>query len=251
MKIAYENENVQLWHGDCREWSGKADAVLTDPPYGIEGARGTINRARNKGGYGEEWQDTPDYVADVCAATVRRLIEACEAVVLTPGIKNMMWYPQPDSFGCFYQPAAVGLQSFGNMDAQPIFYYGRNLTGKNMGKRCSFTLTEAPEKNGHPCVKPLQAWKVLLCQFTNEGDTVLCQFTNEGDTVLCQFTNEGDTVLDPFCGSGTTLIAALETGRKAIGIEIDERWVDVAVKRLERWHAQGRFDFGTANEELS
>ena len=32
MKIAYENENVQLWHGDCREWSGKADVLLTDPP---------------------------------------------------------------------------------------------------------------------------------------------------------------------------------------------------------------------------
>jgi len=54
-------------------------------------------------------------------------------------------------------------------------------------------------------------------------------------------------VLDPFCGSGTTLIAALETGRKAIGIEIDERWVEVARRRLERWHAQGRLDFGTAN----
>jgi DNA modification methylase len=48
----------------------------------------------------------------------------------------------------------------------------------------------------------------------------------------------GDTVLDPFCGSGTTLIAALDTGRKAIGIEIDERWIGVAVKRIERWLAQ-------------
>jgi len=58
---------------------------------------------------------------------------------------------------------------------------------------------------------------------------------------------KGDTVLDPFCGSGTTLIAALETGRKAIGIEIDERWVEVARRRLEAWHAQGRFDFGNSN----
>ena len=65
------------------------------------------------------------------------------------------------------------------------------------------------------------------------------------------FLPEGDTVLDPFAGSGTTLIAALETGRKAIGIEIDERWVAVARRRLERWHAQGRLDFGTANKALS
>jgi len=60
----------------------------------------------------------------------------------------------------------------------------------------------------------------------------------------------GAIVLDPYAGSGTTLIAALETGRKAIGIEIDERWVDVARRRLERWHAQGRLDFGTANARL-
>jgi 23S rRNA G2445 N2-methylase RlmL len=58
-------------------------------------------------------------------------------------------------------------------------------------------------------------------------------------------------LVDPFCGSGTTLIAALETGRKAIGIEIDERWVTVARQRLERWHAQGRLDFGTANRVLT
>ena len=226
MKIAYENKNVTLWHGDCREWFGKADAVLTDPPYGIDGTKGP--RGRDKGAYNGDWPDTPNYVADVCAATVRRLIETCDAVVVTPGCKNMMRYPQPDSFGCFFQPAAVGLQRFGNMDGQPILYYGRNLTGKIMGKRCSFTLTEVPEKNGHPCVKPLRAWKVLLTQFTNEGNTVL----------------------DPFCGSGTTLIAALETGRKAIGIEIDERWVDVAVKRMERWHAQGRLDLRHCQQEL-
>ena len=35
MKIAFQNENVTLWHGDCREWSGKADAVISDPPYGM------------------------------------------------------------------------------------------------------------------------------------------------------------------------------------------------------------------------
>ena len=35
MKIAFQNENVTLWHGDCREWSGKADAVVSDPPYGM------------------------------------------------------------------------------------------------------------------------------------------------------------------------------------------------------------------------
>lgn len=56
---------------------------------------------------------------------------------------------------------------------------------------------------------------------------------------------DGATVLDPFCGSGTTLIAALETGRKAIGVEIDSRWVDVAKRRLERWFSQPRLPFAS------
>jgi len=95
------------------------------------------------------------------------------------------------------------------MDAQPIFYYGKN-PNHNMGRPCSYRLTEAPEVNGHPCPKPLKAWKLLLSNISLEGQTVL----------------------DPFMGSGTTLRAAKDLGRKAIGIEIEEKYCEIAVKRL-------------------
>jgi site-specific DNA-methyltransferase (adenine-specific) len=44
----------------------------------------------------------------------------------------------------------------------------------------------------------------------------------------------GDLVLDPFMGSGTTVVAALRAGRRAVGVEQDPQWFDVACRRVER-----------------
>jgi site-specific DNA-methyltransferase (adenine-specific) len=75
------------------------------------------------------------------------------------------------------------------------------------------------EGNTHPTVKPSDLMK-WLCTLTA--------------------TPTGGTVLDPFMGSGTTLYAAKETGRKAVGIELDEKWCEIAAKRC----SQGVLDFG-------
>jgi len=67
-----------------------------------------------------------------------------------------------------------------------------------------------PFDNGHPCPKPLAWAKWLIAKSTAQ------------------------TVLDPFMGSGTTLRAAKDLGRKAIGIEIEERYCEIAAKRMSQ-----------------
>ena len=74
-------------------------------------------------------------------------------------------------------------------------------------------MTERPGISGHPCPKPLKAWTWLLTKGSVESS---------------------DTILDPFMGSGTTLRAAKDLGRKAIGIEIEERYCEVAAKRMSQ-----------------
>lgn len=50
---------------------------------------------------------------------------------------------------------------------------------------------------------------------------------------------KGDVVLDPFVGSGTTCIAALKTGRHFIGIEIEEKYVEIARRRIKKYRGLG------------
>lgn len=60
--------------------------------------------------------------------------------------------------------------------------------------------------------------------------------------LIRMFSFAGDTVVDPFCGTGTTTLAALETGRNSIAVEIEPKYVDLAVQRLEASNIKGALD---------
>ena len=82
-----------------------------------------------------------------------------------------------------------------------------------MGGRPSVIQSNAvSERNGHPCPKPVE-WMLWLVKWVSLED---------------------ETILDPFMGSGTTLVAAKQLGRRAIGIEIEERYCEIAANRLRQ-----------------
>ncbi len=87
------------------------------------------------------------------------------------------------------------------------------------GKRGVYThLVNNPERHGeHPTEKPRRLMSEIVADFTKPGDVIL----------------------DPFMGSGTTGVAAVMAGRRFVGIEMNERYFDIACKRIEDAQRQG------------
>lgn len=210
----YDDGNgIVIYHGDCREilpQLPKVDAVVTDPPYGINGGTGGDSLKYAKGAYTGAFADDPTYIADVVRPVIEWAIGSAETVVLTPGIRCLHLYPTPKDMGCFWTPASCTHGPWGMTVFQPILYYGKDWRAGKGPLPTGIQVTESSEKNGHPCPKPIKAWKWLVEKASAPGATIL----------------------DPFMGSGTTLRAAKDLGRKCIGIELEEKYCEIAAKRL-------------------
>ena len=218
MKPYYQDETagITIYHGDCREILpalSKVDLVLTDPPYGVglQGKRTKWDKSLSNTGYEADFKDTPEYIHMLVESVIVPLINNGVRVVLTPGVKRMWEYPTPAHTMCIHYPSGAGINAWGFTCWQPVLCYGKRPNKKGSYPD-AFSSVEAAEPNGHPCPKPIHQWTWLLDRVSVAGDTIL----------------------DPFMGSGTTLVAAKRLGRKAIGIEIEEKYCQIAVERLER-----------------
>ena len=221
----YEHGGITIYHGDCREilpTLGPVDLVLTDPPYGVLLGEANTGQERDFGREAyTQFSDTPEYLTTVVIPAFQLAITKAARAIITPGNRNAFLYPVPDDVGVWYNPAGTGRGPWGFILAHLIFYYGKDphagrkaIASSTWAKNDSVT---AFRKNGHPCPKPVRFTKWLV----TKGSV------------------ENEVVLDPFCGSGTTLVAAKNLGRRAIGIEIEERYCEIAAKRL----SQEVFDF--------
>lgn len=192
-----------------------ADALVTDPPYGVGlGTRKNNNRERES--Y-TMFEDTPEYVETVAVQVIEMALMRVKRAAVTPGVRCMFSYPKPTHVGAIYYPAATGCNAWGFSCWQPVFYYGKDPHGGSGSLHDSFTSTEPAEKNGHPCPKPIGQMKWLLRRASKPEETIL----------------------DTFAGSGTTGVAAVQMGRKFIGIEIEPRYFEIACQRIEAAQRQG------------
>lgn len=207
----FEQNGIQLFHARAEdilpELSG-IDLTLTDPPYGVEFGKGLKSQ---DGFVGNTFEDSPEYVERAVIPIIKRCIEISRSVVLMPGNRCMWRYPQPADLGGLWFAAPTQRSPFGLQNLQPILYYGESIRHKHNGQYpTGVTVAEPIENNGHPCPKPYRAWSWLLNRSCRKGDLVL----------------------DPFVGSGTTLVAAKNYGCPAIGIEMNERYCEIAANRI-------------------
>lgn len=198
-----EDAGITIYHGDCREiltHLPPVDLVLTDPPYGV-GIK-----------YGDSVDDDLSIMKNLYIEFLSLCIPKSNITITTVGcyaLEIFLYQTMPPKWrlcwrkGITSRPSAVGFT-----DWEPVFVYGEKI---HRNTHDLFTII--PEKMGflgHPCPKPLK-FKTWL---------------------MSHFSDERNTVLDPFMGSGTTLVAAKQLHRKAIGIEIEEKYCEIAVRRL-------------------
>lgn len=229
----YQDGTVTLYHGDCLtvpEWL-EADVLVTDPPYGRNWRQG---RLKNRGGgYKSESAAATTGIANDSDTSVRDAALKKWGVVRPMIVFGDLMLAPPAGtkiVSAYAKPADAGLRgAIGGVrrDLEAVYLLGRWPSG--IGGRSSLFRTAASNvgnptgivarSGGHPHAKPLD----LLVQ-------------------LLTMTPSG-VIADPFAGSGSTLVAAKTLGRRAVGVEVEERYCELAARRL----AQGVLDFGDAS----
>lgn len=206
----HQDDSVTIYHGDCREVLPlEADAILTDPPYGIAYSPGEGGRGWN--GQGRGWGKT--FAGDGLVVGDAEPFDP--KPVLALNVPTILWGANhyaprlPVSTRWLVWDKREGLSTNDFADCEMAW---TNLRGPARLYHHRWDgVVRASERGAprlHPAQKPLSLMRWCLT-----------------------FLPAAQTILDPFMGSGTTLRAAKDLGRKAIGIEIEERYCEIAAKR--------------------
>lgn len=211
--------NVALYLGDCLSdltaWLD-ADVMVTDPPYGRSWRQGQLTARRNTSGLRHGIQGDRDTTVRDEALTrwggERPAVVFGDLLLPPPPLARLAAvYAKPGDAGV--RGAVGGVRR----DVEGVYLLGGGWGSGIGGRSAVFTTARttvgnpggiAARSGGHPHAKPLDVMEALID--------------------LCP----RGTIADPFAGSGSTLVAAKALGRAAVGVEVEERYAEMAARRL-------------------
>lgn len=202
----YSEDGITIYHGSLVDVAGwrAGDVMVTDPPYGIGYESGMRS-------------DLPRSIAGDDDTTARDF--ALKAWGARPALVFGSWKrPRPAETRMVLVWDTLGALGMGDLSLpwkpahQEIYVLGDGFTGRRTSDVLSFPPVQSMAKNGrvHPHQKPVDLMRELIKKCPP------------------------GVIVDPFMGSGSTLRAAKDLGREAIGVEIEERYCEVAVQRLSQ-----------------
>lgn len=231
----YEQDGITIYHGDCRDvfpslGNRSVDLLLTDPPY-ASGARRDSEKS-TRGSMLREFEDADWFSHDAMTtwgfSWFLRSVLTDLRPVLTIGAHMYIfsdWRQTPSVYG---MTEATGYR-VNHCLVWDKSHFGMGTYWRNQHENIIFA------SNGMPAPMLNRGMgSVLKCPGVPSRQRV---HPTEKPSLLMRKMIQavpGDVILDPFCGSGPTLRAAKDLGRKAIGIDIDERNCETAAKGLQQ-----------------
>ena len=202
--------NATLYLGNCAEilpMIDKVDAVITDPPYGINenskkvASRGKLAAPKDYGDF--DWDKSPP--EDL-------LIELIRSKAKHQAFFGGNYFTLPPTSCWLVWDKLNGDNDFADCE---LAWTNWPKAVRRIQWRWNGMIRQGNEERFHPTQKPLgvMKWVIDLCP-------------------------KSDVILDPFMGSGTTGVAAMEMGKQFIGIEREQSYFDIACERIEKAQKQ-------------
>lgn len=199
----YQDDYVTLYHGDCltehREWLD-ADVLVTDPPYGVS------SHSNHKRKIAGDKTTLSRDVALVAWGEKPAVVFGRWDAQRPTGTRARLIWDKGNSAG-------MGNLSFPwGQSEEEIYILGKGFTGKRESNvlRVQMLMSGDHNRPNHPTPKPVGLMELLISK--------------------CPL----GTIADPFAGSGSTLMAAKALGRRAIGVELEEKYCEIVAKRCSQ-----------------
>lgn len=227
--IKRDFEHCTLYCCDCLEIlptlaPQSVDLVLTDPPYMVQNVSNAV-------GVLNPWADISNgarFYADLFRAFNRVLKQSGAALAFTN------WH----GFPSYYKGAFDA-----NFPIKDLVVWNKETMACGQFFRRSYELIALLPKSDFVMAKR-DVRDVINCKFTTRETDHPAEKPVSLEVRLLEAIPSAQIVLDPFMGSGTTGVACVQTGRRFIGIEMNEHYFDVACRRIEAASRQLKLDFG-------